>query len=211
MRGPDETGNRVNAAPGDGRMPAEHGKPVTHVLHAAAQGDLQAAEELLPLVYDELRTLARARLRKVPPGQTLQPTALVHEAYLRVVGHEDPGWDSRGHFFAAAALAMRDILVEQARRKLAKKRGGDRCRVDTDQVEPAVMPPSEDVLAVDEAVHRLEQDDPRKGQIVNLRYFAGLTSAETASALGVSVGTIEREWRYIRAWLQRELTASDHG
>lgn len=147
----------------------------------------------------------RERLRKVPPGQTLQPTALVHEAYLRVVGSEDPGWDGRGHFFAAAAQAMRDILVEQARRKAAKKRGGDRQRVATEQAEPVFEPPSDDVLAIDEAVRRLEQDDPRKGQIVNLRYFAKLTAAETAEALGVSVGTVEREWRYIRAYLQREL------
>jgi RNA polymerase sigma factor (TIGR02999 family) len=189
-------------------MPAEELKPVTRALHAAVHGDPRAAEDLLPLVYDELRTLARARLRKVPPGQTLQPTALVHEAYLRVVGNQDPGWDGRGHFFAAAARAMRDILVEHARRKMAKKRGGDRHRVPADQAEPALEPPSEDVLAVDEAVKRLEQDDPRKGQIVNLRYFARLTTAETADALGVSIGTIEREWRYIRAWLQRELT--DH-
>ena len=188
-----------------GNMPAKDRQPVTRVLHAAVQGDPKAAQDLLPLVYDELRTLARARLRKVPPGQTLQPTALVHEAYLRVVGSEDPGWDGRGHFFAAAAQAMRDILVEQARRKAAKKRGGDRQRVATEQAEPVFEPPSDDVLAIDEAVRRLEQDDPRKGQIVNLRYFAKLTSAETAEALGVSVGTIEREWRYIRAYLQREL------
>ena len=188
-----------------GNMPAKDRQPVTRVLHAAVQGDPKAAQDLLPLVYDELRTLARARLRMVPPGQTLQPTALVHEAYLRVVGSEDPGWDGRGHFFAAAAQAMRDILVEQARRKAAKKRGGDRQRVASEQAEPVFEPPSDDVLAIDEAVRRLEQDDPRKGQIVNLRYFAKLTSAETAEALGVSVGTIEREWRYIRAYLQREL------
>ena len=191
-------------------MPIEDSKPVTRVLRAAVQGDRRAAEDLLPLVYDELRTLARARLKKVPPGQTLQPTALVHEAYLRVVGREDPGWDGRGHFFAAAAQAMRDILVEYARRKMAKKRGGDRQRVATEQAEPTFEPPSEDVLAIDEAVKRLERDDPRKGQIVNLRYFARLTTAETAEALGVSVGTIEREWRYIRAWLQRELTVDEN-
>lgn len=194
-----------------GSMSSEAPKPATRLLRAAVEGDPRAAQDLLPLVYDELRTLARARLRKVPPGQTLQPTALVHEAYLRVVGSEDPGWDGRGHFFAAAAQAMRDILVEHARRKLAKKRGGDRRRVPSDQAEPTFEPPSEDVLAVDEAVKRLEQDDPRKGQIVNLRYFARLTTVETAQALGVSVGTVEREWRYIRAWLHRELAADEDG
>lgn len=166
----------------------------------------EAAQDLLPRVYDELRNLARARLRKVPPGGTLQATALVHEAYLRVVGDHDPGWDGCGHFFAAAARAMRDILVEYARRKAARKRGGDRRRVACEQAEPVFVPPSDDILAVDEAVKRLEADDPRKGQIVNMRYFARLTTAETAQALGVSVGTVEREWRYIRAWLQRELT-----
>ena len=190
-------------------MTVEGNKPVTRLLKAAVDGDPRAAEDLLPLVYDELRTLARARLRKIPPGQTLQPTALVHEAYLRVIGNQDPGWDGRGHFFAAAARAMRDILVEQARRKMALKRGGDRRRVAAEQAEPVFEPPTDDVLAVHEAVKRLEQDDPRKGQIVNLRYFARLTTAETAAALGVSVGTVEREWRYIRAWLQRELTRGD--
>jgi len=199
----------MDKSSGDDSMSAEGREPVTRVLHAAAQGDPKAAQDLLPLVYDELRTLARARLKKVPPGQTLQPTALVHEAYLRLVGREDPGWEGRGHFFAAAAQAMRDILVEQARRKMAKKRGGDRHRLTAEQAEPVSEPPSVDILAVDEAVKRLEQDDPRKGRIVNLRYFARLTTAETAEALGVSVGTIEREWRYIRAWLQRELTAHE--
>jgi len=168
-------------------MSADDRKPVTRVLHAATHGlesvgcgDPRAAQDLLPLVYDELRTLARARLKKVPPGQTLQPTALVHEAYLRVVGSEDPGWDGRGHFFAAAAQAMRDILVEHAHRKTTKKRGGDRRRVPTEQAKPTFEPPSEAVLAVDEAVKRLERDDPRKGQIVNLRFFARLTAGVPA-------------------------------
>jgi RNA polymerase sigma factor (TIGR02999 family) len=187
-------------------MCGDDSKPVTRVLRAAAEGDPGAAEKLLPLVYEELRNLARSRLRRLPPGQTLQPTALVHEAYMRVVGTDDPGWDGRGHFFAAAAQAMRNILVEQARRKMSLKRGGDRRRVDIEKVEPSLEPPSEDVLAVDEAVKRLEIDDPRKGQIVNLRYFARLTAAETAEALGVSVATVGREWRYIRAWLERELS-----
>ena len=186
-------------------MPDEDGQPITRVLLEAAGGDPKAARDLLPLVYEELRALARARLKKIPPGQTLQATALVHEAYLRLLRREDPGWDHRGHFFAAAARAMRDILVEQARRKMAVKHGGDRVRLSTDEVELAVEPPSEDVLAVDEAISRLEQLDPRKGEVVNLRFFARLTTAETAVALGVSVGTVERDWRFVRAWLQREL------
>lgn len=187
------------------RMASDDPKPVTEMLLAAAKGDPEAADSLLPLVYDELRTVARSRLKKLPPGQTLEPTALVHEAYLRVIGVEDPGWEGRNHFFGAAARAMRDILVEQARRKASLKRGGDRKRVSTDLEEPVIEPLSDDILAVDEAVKRLEEEDPRKGQIVNLRYFARLTTAETATALGVSVGTVEREWRYIRAWLECEL------
>ena len=186
-------------------MPDGSCQPLTHILHDAAGGDPKAAQDLLPLVYDELRQLARARLRKVPVGQTLQATALVHEAYLRIVRAKDPGWDDRGHFFAAAAQAMRDILVEQARRKAAIKRGGDRHRVGGDQLEAAVEPPSAEVLAIDEAIARLARQDPRKGQIVNMRYFARMTTGETAAALGISVATVGREWRYIRAWLEREL------
>ena len=130
-------------------MPEEQHKSVTRVLRAVGDGDPEAARELLPMVYEELRNLARARLRHEAPGQTLQPTALVHEAYLRLVGNDDPGWDGRGHFFAAAAQAMRQILVEQARRKMAMKRGGGRARVPVEQAEPTLEPPSEDVLAVD--------------------------------------------------------------
>jgi RNA polymerase sigma factor (TIGR02999 family) len=186
-------------------MHQEDDQPITRILEAAAKGDRDAADHLLPMVYNELRLLARSRLKKLPPGQTLEPTALVHEAYLRVVGCEDPGWDGRGHFFAAAARAMRDILVDQARRKAAVKHGGDRKRVSSEHAEPWIQPPSSDVLAVDEAVKRLEQEDPRKGQIVNLRYFARMSTAETAKAMGLSIGTIEREWRYIRAWLALQL------
>jgi RNA polymerase sigma factor (TIGR02999 family) len=182
---------------------------VTRILQQVKEGDRQAAEQLLPVVYDELRSLARARLGRLPPGQTLQPTALVHEAYLRLIGDEDPGWDGRGHFFAAAAQAMRQILVDQARRKGAAKHGGDHRRVSGEELEPVFEPPSDELLAVDEAVKRLEQIDPRKGQIVNLRYFARMTTAETAAILGISVGTVGREWRYIRAWLECELEDSE--
>ncbi len=167
--------------------------------------DPRAAEELLPLVYEELRSLARARMAHEAPGHTLQPTVLVHEAYLRLVGEDDPGWNGRGHFFGAAARAMRRILVESARRKLRLRHGGVRERVELDDDAAAIEPPQGDVLAVDEALERLEQRDPRKGKIVELRYFAGFTVEETAKALDVSVGTVEREWRFLKAWLQEEL------
>ncbi len=186
-------------------MPAEASKTVTAALQAAAGGDREAATKLLPLVYGELRKLARAHMARLAPGQTLQPTALVHEAYLRLIRTADPGWEGRSHFFAAAAQAMREIVIEQARRKAALKRGGDRQRFDLEDVELDIQAPAADVLALGEALERLESGDPRKGQIVNLRYFAGLTAKETAAALGVSVATVEREWRYIRAWLRTQL------
>jgi RNA polymerase sigma factor (TIGR02999 family) len=189
-------------------MPADAPKTLTLALKAAA-GDRQAAAELLPLIYDDLRKLARSRMAKLAPGQTLQPTALVHEAYARVIGSGDPGWDGRGHFFGAAAQAMRNILVDQARRKGALKRGGGRQRLELQEGDLAIQPPREDILALDEALRQLETEDPRKGQIVNLRYFAGLTAEETAAALDVSVGTIEREWRYIKAWLHTQLAEGD--
>jgi len=189
-------------------MPADAPKTLTLALQAAA-GDRAAAAELLPLIYDDLRKLARARMAKLAPGQTLQPTALVHEAYARVIGSGDPGWDGRGHFFGAAAQAMRNILVDQARSKAALKRGGGRQRLDLQDGDLAIQPPREDILALDEALRQLETDDPRKGQIVNLRYFAGLTAEETAAALDVSVGTVEREWRYIKAWLHTQLAEGD--
>lgn len=190
-------------------MEAQPSGPVTQMLRAAGEGDSQAAADLLPLVYQELRKFAQARMAKTPPGNTLQPTALVHEAYLRLVGGEDPGWSSRGHFFAAAAQAMREILVEQARRKAAVKHGGDRQRVEMDAVEPAVEPPAEDILALDEALEQLERDDPRKARIVMLHYFAGLTIPETAAALGVSTSTVEREWRFTRSLLYTVLSEPD--
>jgi RNA polymerase sigma factor (TIGR02999 family) len=185
-------------------MPADAPNEVS-LAARAARGDREAAAELLPLIYDDLRNLARARMARLAPGQTLQPTALVHEAYARVIGKGDPGWDGRGHFFAAAAQAMRNILVDQARRKAALKRGGGRRRRELADDDLTIQPPREDVLALDEALSRLEAEDPRKGQIVNLRYFAGLTADETAAVMDVSKGTIEREWRYIKAWLQMQL------
>ncbi len=184
---------------------------VTEVLEAVSAGKREAGAALLPLVYDELRQLARARMARVPPGQTLQATALVHEAFLRVAGNHGAQWDGRHHFFGAAAQAMRDILVEQARRRASLKRGGDRKRVDMAAIEPVIEPPSEDVLALDEALTRLESEDPRKGRIVMLRYFAGLTVAETAAAMDLSVGTIEREWRYIKTWLFAQLHDKPRG
>lgn len=186
--------------------PQDHA--VTVVLQAVADGDEQAAAELLPLVYEELRSLARARMGKLSPGQTLQPTALVHEAYLRVIGDMDPGWEGRGHFFGAAAQAMRQIIVDQARRKAAVQHGGDRERIDLAEATPAIEPPTDEVLALEEALKDLEQHSPRKAQIVTLRYFGGLTIEEAAAAVGVSVGTVERDWRYVKAWMRDRL--SDH-
>jgi RNA polymerase sigma factor (TIGR02999 family) len=179
---------------------------LTLVLKAACAGDEDSANRLLPLLYAELRRLAEDRLRNTPPGNTLQPTALVHEAYLRLIRSGDPGWNGRNHFFGAAAQAMRDILVEQARRKAAVKHGGDRDRLDLSLVDPGTGESPMDILALDEALRRLEAQDPRKGRIVNLRYFAGLTVDETAAALEVSVSTIEHEWRFIKRWLYAELS-----
>lgn len=189
-------------------MVDSHDHAVTVVLQAVADGDEQAAGELLPLVYEELRSLPRSRMGQLAPGQTLQPTALVHEAYLRVVGDADPGWDGRGHFFAAAAQAMRQIIVDQARRKAAVKHGGGRERVDLAVATPVIQPPTDEVLALDETLKDLEKHSPRKAELVTLRYFGGLTMEEAASAVGVSVGTVERDWRYVKAWMHDRL--SDH-
>ena len=179
---------------------------VTHVLSAIGQGDARAAGQLLPLVYEELRRLAAQRLAREAPGQTLDATALVHEAYLRLVGPaEGQHWDGRGHFFAAAAEAMRRILVENARRKRSRKHGGDRAREDLNQVQPARPEPREEVLALDEALTRLAATDPTAARLVELRYFAGLTLPEAAEALGVSARTAGRLWAFARAWLRREV------
>jgi len=178
---------------------------VSELLHAAGAQDRRAADDLVPVVYDELRRLARSMLRKVPPGNTLQTTALVHEAYLRLVGDSDPGWNHRGHFFGAAARAMRLILVDQARRKAAIKHGGGVRRVDFEQAEVAIAPPVRSVLELDDALARMESVDPRPVQLLMLRCFAGLTREEAAEAMGVSVRTVDRDWRYAIARLKQEL------
>jgi RNA polymerase sigma factor (TIGR02999 family) len=180
---------------------------VTRILSAIQQGDPSAAEQLLPLVYDELRQLAAQRLAHEQPGQTLEATALVHEAYLRLV-HVDQAqhWNSRGHFFAAAAQAMRRILVEQARRKQADKHGGGRLRVDLPDALAAPEARSDDLVALDEALSQLERHDPDAARLVQLRYFAGLTHQEAAAALGISRGAADRLWALARAWLFRQLS-----
>ena len=183
---------------------------VTKVLLAARPGDSAAAEELLPLVYDELRRLAGQQMAREAPGQTLQPTALVHEAYLRLVGPRDMAWQNRGHFFAAAARAMRQILVNRAHKRRAAKHGGGRVRVNLQEIEPTAGEPPEDVLfALDEALDQLADVAPRPAQIVMLRYFAGLSVEETAEALGISPRTVKRDWRFARAWLHSEISEDE--
>jgi RNA polymerase sigma factor (sigma-70 family) len=196
---------------------------VTRILAAIEQGDPHAAGQLLPLVYDELRHLAAAKLAQERPGQTLQATALVHEAYLRLVGTPHPNpppesgggqgrgvhWNSRGHFFAACAEAMRRILVNRARDKKRAKRGGERQRVDLDQIEIALDTNDEQLLALDEALTRLAVEDPDAARLVNLRFFAGLTLKESAVSLGLAPRTAERQWTYARAWLYARLRTDD--
>src|SRR3954468_21266345 len=183
---------------------------VTRILSAIDQGDPKAAEGLLSLVYDELRKLAARRLAQEKPGQTLQATALVHEAYLRLVGPAgDPAWEGRGHFFAAAAEAMRRILVENARRKAGPKAGGDRERVDFDAVEPAIEGPRVDLIALDEALTALEAKDRRKADLVRLRFFAGLSIEQRADALGISAATANNDWSYTKSWLRMAMLGDD--
>ena len=179
---------------------------VSAVLQAAQSGDRQAAADLLPLVYEELHKLARARLARQPPGQTLQPTALVNEVYLRIAGESNVTWEGRQHFFFAAARAMRDILVEQARRKAGPKQGGGRRRQELDEACAVLIPPSDDVLAIHEALEELEARDSLKAQIVLLRYFTGLTMDETAAVLGMPERTLGRHWRFVRAWMMKRLS-----
>jgi RNA polymerase sigma factor (TIGR02999 family) len=180
---------------------------VTRILSALEHGDPRAADELLPLVYAELRKLAAARMAAECPGQTLQATALVHEAYLRLVDAETAAhWDSRGHFFAAAAEAMRRILVEAARRKSRGKHGGDRRRVDLDEVVADADDRSDNLLALDDALDALAREDPAKAELVKLRYFAGLTLEDAATCQGVSLATAKRRWAVARAWLYDALS-----
>lgn len=179
----------------------------TRILHAMEQGDSRAAEQLLPLVYEELRKLAAQKLAHEKPGQTLQATALVHEAYLRLVGSDEgkPNWEGRGHFFAAAAESMRRILIEAARRKKSVKHGGGLHRHDPAEVHVTAPEIRDDVLALDEALEKLKLHDPVKAQLVQLRYFAGLTIEESATLLGLSPATAKRYWTYARAWLFQQI------
>jgi RNA polymerase sigma factor (TIGR02999 family) len=180
---------------------------VTRLLEAAAAGDRRAAADLLPLVYDELRTLAAARMAQEASGNTLDATALVHEAYLRLVGEQQ--FEGRGHFFAAAAEAMRRILVDAARRKQSEKHGGTHQRVELEAVEVVAPTARDDLIALDEALTRLAEEEPAVATVVNLRYFAGLTIEQAAEALGISVRTANRHWVYARAWLFQELGRPD--
>lgn len=187
---------------------------VTQMLARAEQGDAEAAGQLLPLVYEELRKLAAQRLEQEKPGQTLQPTALVHEAYLRLVDVDQAQrWHGRGHFFAAAAEAMRRILVEKARQRGRIRHGGGWERIELERIE-AVAPTGDvggddDILAIDEALARLETAEPQAAKVVKLRYFAGLTIAQTAEALGLSVRTANRDWAYAKAWLYKQLSGGE--
>jgi RNA polymerase sigma factor (TIGR02999 family) len=178
---------------------------VTRILSAIERGDVRAVDELFPLVYQELRQLAAQRMRQEKPGQTLQTTALVHEAYLRLVGQEEQNWGSRGHFFSAAAEAMRRILIENARRKKRLKRGGDRQRVNLRDIDLAEEAPSKDLIALDEALERLSKKDHIKAELVKLRFFAGLTNKQAAKVLDISLNTADRYWTYARSWMHLEI------
>ena len=174
---------------------------VTHILNALEKGDPKAADELLPLVYGELRKLAAHKMAGESAYQTLQPTALVHEAWLRLVGSEQQTWQNRGHFFGAAAEAMRRILIENARRKRAVRHGGDQQRVDVEELEIAASTKEEELLAVNDALERFTAVDKQKAELVKLRYFVGMTNEEAAEILGISVPTAKRWWTYAKAWL----------
>ncbi len=182
---------------------------VTRILNAIEQGDARAADQLLPLVYEELRLLAARKISQESPGQTLQATALVHEAYLRLVDAEAQNWDSRGHFFTAAAEAMRRILVENARRKKRLKRGGDRQRVELNDATLSIEAPSDDIVALDEALTKLAEENGAVADVVKLRYFAGLSLEQISEIIGVSRRTVSSYWAYARAWLYREMANGD--
>lgn len=178
---------------------------VTRILNSIHQGNPKAADELMPLVYGELRKLAAARMAQESPGQTLQPTALVHEAWLRLVGDTNPQFDGRAHFFAAAAEAMRRILIDNARRKKAQRHGGGRERVDIHELELAASAKDDELLAVDDALEKLTSEDADLAKLVKLRFFAGFTNKQVAEVLGVSEPTVERRWAFARAWLFNQL------
>jgi RNA polymerase sigma factor (TIGR02999 family) len=180
---------------------------VTQMLQAIGRGDSRAAERLLPLVYNDLRRHAAARMAREAAGQTLQPTALVHEAWLRLVGHGDRTWENRAHFFGAAAEAMRRILIENARRKARLKRGGDQVRLELDPLDLAATTPDEKVLLIDEALEILQLRDPEKARVVLLKFFGGYTNQEVAENLGVTERTVERHWAYAKAWLFQTIRA----
>ena len=184
-------------------------REVTRILTAIKQGDLRAADELIPLVYQELRCLAAQKLSQEQPGQTLQATALVHEAYIRLVEAEDQNWDSSGHFFSAAAEAMRRILIENARRKKSLKYGGDRHRIKLDDASLALDEVSDDLIALDEALTKLTEQDCIVADLVKLRYFAGLTIEQVAKILDISSRTADRYWAYARVWLHQEITKGE--
>ena len=183
---------------------------VTHILRAIESGEPKAADELLPLVYDELRKLAVHRMSHEPPGNTLQPTALVHEAWLRLVDSEQQTWQNRAHFFAAAAEAMRRILIESARRKRALRHGGNQQRLDIDELELAAPSPDDELLAINDALEKFSTLDEPKAKLVKLRYFAGLTIEEVAPILGISRATAKRWWAYARAWLYQQVHATQN-
>lgn len=187
-------------------MNAARTTEVTRILDAIGEGRAGAAEELLPLVYQELRQLAARKMANEPPGQTLQATALVHEAYLRLLGSERPQWKGRGHFYGAAAEAMRRILIERARRRQAERHGGRLRRVDFEGLELGAEPDDEQLLALHEALAKFEQRDEAKARLVKLRFFAGLSLPQAAEALGIPEGTAKRDWAFARAWLYREMT-----
>jgi len=194
--------------------PPSQGAPqqVTRILGALASGDVQASGELLPLVYGDLRKLATARMARLAPGQTLQATALVHEAYVRLVGSTDPGWQGRAHFYGAAARAMRDILADHLQRKGSLKRGGHLRRVGDDTAaQLSCEGPSDDVLAVEEVLEQFEREYPRKAEVVTLSFFGGLTTGEVAEVLGLSPRTVERDWRFAKAWLNGRLARMEAG
>jgi RNA polymerase sigma factor (TIGR02999 family) len=178
----------------------------TRILESITQGDPKAADELLPLVYEELRTLATARMAQESPGQTLQPTALVHEAWLRLVGDENVRWNGRAHFFGAASEAMRRILVDRARRRNAIRHGGGQQRVDLQEADIAALADDEQLLAVNEALEKLAAQDKPRADLVKLRYFAGMTLEEAAKILGISETTAKRHWTFAKAWLHREIS-----